>query len=332
VVSISNDAPALFPAGVATVVTWTACDAAGNCASCEQTVDVNCPPTCSITYAPASPTTDDAIVFSSNASDVDGTIVSVAWDFGDGDTAMGDPATHQYAMPGTYTVTATVCDNDGLCATCTADVTVDKGTNIPPECGDPAITTTPDPPVATQPVTLESNAWDPNPWGVIVSYEWDFGDGGTASGNPVTHTFAEAICYTVCVTVTDDQGGVTECCEQVCVRPLCDCDVAIDRTHCKMPAAGHVGQCKRGQIGARNLSATEPCDVILRVTDNAGNVVFESDVVTIEAGRRIRLRFDHCYTADEIGRNMWKWEVYPAQCNELTPWNNEYLRKVIVHP
>jgi hypothetical protein len=72
--------------------------------------------------------------------------------------------------------------------------------------------------------------------------------------------------------------------------------------------------------------------VILRVTDNAGNVVFESDVVTIEAGRRIRLRFDHCYTADEIGRNMWTWTVYPAQCNELTPWNNEYLRKVIVHP
>ena len=98
-----------------------------------------------------------------------------------------------------------------------------------------------------------------------------------------------------------------------------------------MPAAGHIGQCKTGQIGARNRSFTEPCDVVLRVTDNAGNVVFET-VQTIGPGRRLRVRFEHSYTADEVGRNLWAWEVSPVECNELTPWNNVHWRRVNVQP
>ena len=99
-----------------------------------------------------------------------------------------------------------------------------------------------------------------------------------------------------------------------------------------MPAAGHVGQCKTGQIGAENRSLTEPCAVVMRVTGNAGHVVFESDPVVIGPGRKIRLTFQHCYTADEVGRNRWRWEVWPVDCAEQTPRDNVYLRKVNVHP
>lgn len=98
-----------------------------------------------------------------------------------------------------------------------------------------------------------------------------------------------------------------------------------------MPAGGHIGQCKTGQIGARNRLLTESCDVVLRVTDNARDVVFET-TRTIGPGRRLRVRFEHCYTADEIGRNLWTWEVSPAECYELTPWNNVHLRSVNVQP
>ena len=98
-----------------------------------------------------------------------------------------------------------------------------------------------------------------------------------------------------------------------------------------MPAAGHLGQCKTGQIGARNNSFTESCTALMRVVDNAGNTVFET-VQTIGPGRRIRVRFQHCYTADEIGRNLWTWEVWPVECDEHTPWNNVHQRKVNVHP
>ena len=76
---------------------------------------------------------------------------------------------------------------------------------------------------------------------------------------------------------------------------------------------------------------TEACDVVLRVTDNMGNVVFE-DTATIGPGRRMRVRFNHCATADEIGKWPWTFEAWPAECNEDTPWNNVHLRRVIVRP
>jgi hypothetical protein len=42
--------------------------------------------------------------------------------------------------------------------------------------------------------------------GTVQSYQWDFGDGATATGETVTHEF-DAGTYTVTLTVTDDDGG-----------------------------------------------------------------------------------------------------------------------------
>jgi PKD repeat protein len=44
--------------------------------------------------------------------------------------------------------------------------------------------------------------------GSIVSYDWTFGDGATASGSTASHTYAASGDYTVTLTVTDD-GGAT---------------------------------------------------------------------------------------------------------------------------
>jgi len=43
--------------------------------------------------------------------------------------------------------------------------------------------------------------------GVITKYEWNFGDGGSASGVRVTHSFGLPGSYNVSLTVTDDRGG-----------------------------------------------------------------------------------------------------------------------------
>jgi hypothetical protein len=95
-------------------------------------------------------------------------------------------------------------------------------------------------------------------------------------------------------------------------------------------AAGKVGQCKKGQIGARNRSRTGPCVVVMRVTDNAGTTVFESGAVEIGPNRKVRLRFGHCFTPDEAGKSMWTWEVWPVECVDSTPWDNVRQRKVNV--
>jgi hypothetical protein len=48
--------------------------------------------------------------------------------------------------------------------------------------------------------------------GNIVAWNWNFGDGAVSSEQNPTHTFAEAILYTVCLQVTDVNG----CQEQFC--------------------------------------------------------------------------------------------------------------------
>jgi PKD repeat protein len=66
-------------------------------------------------------------VDASASSDTDGTITSYAWMFGDGGTATGVTASHNYAAAGTYTVTLTVTDNSGATGTTSHNVTVTSG-------------------------------------------------------------------------------------------------------------------------------------------------------------------------------------------------------------
>lgn len=52
-----------------------------------------------------------------------------------------------------------------------------------------------------------SSSYDPD--GEIVSYEWVFGDGFTASGVETTHSYNEARTYAVTLVVTDDEGAIS---------------------------------------------------------------------------------------------------------------------------
>jgi len=132
-----------------------------------------------------------------------GSITSYSWDFGDGNSASGIIVNHTYSDAGVYTTTLTVTADNGKSDSDTATITINSdGTNNPPiaDAG-------PDQTVyENDEVTFDgSNSYDPD--GTITSYEWDFGDGNSASGEVVTHTYTTAATYTATLTVTDDQGA-----------------------------------------------------------------------------------------------------------------------------
>lgn len=83
---------------------------------------------------------------------------------------------------------------------------VPPGVIIPPDGLQPAFTFTPTAPQDHQRVLFDasiSQAPGNNP---IVSYSWNFGDGGTATGRTVTHEFSSPGTYIVSLTVTDGFG------------------------------------------------------------------------------------------------------------------------------
>ena len=79
-------------------------------------------------------------------------------------------------------------------------------------------TYSPERPIANQTITFDASfSYDPD--GTIVSYEWDFGDGATASGVVVTHVYSAAGSYTVTLTVTDDAGAANSTSVLITVLP-----------------------------------------------------------------------------------------------------------------
>ncbi|OAQ20908.1 PKD domain-containing protein [Thermosulfurimonas dismutans] len=72
-------------------------------------------PMARFSYTPDQPIVDEEVTFSAGDSyDPDGQIVSYLWDFGDGNTAEGVRVKHRFTVPGNYTVTLTVTDNESL--------------------------------------------------------------------------------------------------------------------------------------------------------------------------------------------------------------------------
>ncbi len=170
------------------------------------------PPIAIFTYAPIDPKTLEIIVFNASQSyDPDGgKIVIYKWDFGDGNIGYGKVVVHKYSSPGIYNVTLTITDDEGQKGNATTGAGI-PGTpppvnvtdNIPPQ-GDfewyvnPNIDGT---------IDFYANVTDPD--GEIISYFWNFGDGGTSSSPNPSNTYEHSGNYTVTLIVTDDNGGQT---------------------------------------------------------------------------------------------------------------------------
>ena len=169
----------------------------------ENAVESNTLPPIGAAAGPAVLNEGDSATFDASASlDTNGSIVSYEWSFGDGSTASGVSATHTFSQDGTFVVTVTVTDNDGL--TDTASVTVTVG-NVAP-----AIGAIPDASVqAGAAYTVSGSFADPgaDTWTATV----DFGDGSapaqamlTTRNFSLVHVYPAAGTFTVTVTIADD--------------------------------------------------------------------------------------------------------------------------------
>ena len=68
------------------------------------------------------------------------------------------------------------------------------------------------------PVAFTAQGTDPD--GDTLTYEWDFGDGGTATTKDAMHTYTEVGVFYAKVTVSDGKGGKDSALLQVAVQPL----------------------------------------------------------------------------------------------------------------
>jgi PKD repeat protein len=157
------------------------------------------------TFTPAAPRILDTVTFNATTTTNGGTACGVnctyTWNFGDGTTAAGVVVAHQYRAVGTYPVALTVTDQRGAQATNIQPVAV--GAGAPPTV---AFTTSPEDPEPGRNVFFNASESRPAPGRVLVDYFWDFGDGTTASGVAVSHTYPNAGSYVVTLKVTDDAG------------------------------------------------------------------------------------------------------------------------------
>ncbi len=218
----------IFPGDGQYVVRLTVTDDKGVTSTKTQTIQVGNPeetnppqenklPTAVIDEGPPSP--DPAVSLdASDSDDPDGNIVKYEWDFGDGNKAEGMFVNHTYVVAGEYEVTLTVTDDKGAKTTVKKIITAGTPSEPDPPT-DPDPPPTFDPPVASFEMSINSAQIDEtvifnasgsfDPDGEIIAYRWTFGDGSTAGGVVVDHTYTTPGEYTVTLEVVDIQGLTT---------------------------------------------------------------------------------------------------------------------------
>lgn len=149
-----------------------------------------------------------AVGFTSNSTGGGGTqIVNYVWAFGDGGGSTGAAApSYTYTIPGQYSVTLIVTDENG----CDSSTTISNYVTVsnPPS---PVISSTPNPASSCFPplnVTFSgTSSVSGSPTGSTLTYQWNFGNGNTStSATPTVQTYSTAGTYNVTLTVTDNNN------------------------------------------------------------------------------------------------------------------------------
>ncbi len=255
------------------------------------------PPNANFTWDPATPVVRAPVQFRDRSTTGrNSPVTSWFWEFGDGSTsASANPAPKAYASAGRYTVRLTVANDEGV-DTAEAVLTVaGPPSEINPDfdfadaAGSKAIT--------AGDVVFFSDISTGGP----TSWQWDFGDGSTATGDKVGHQFRVAGEYRVRLTVANAQDSAVVV-KSVPVaapaappvarigEPAANAVVELDRPVRFVSAStGNPtqeewdwGDGTRTQGSSALKSFTQPGVVVVRLTaSNAAGATTDSLVVTV---------------------------------------------------
>src|SRR5438132_1100166 len=150
-------------------------------------------PTYSVAVGPVTASTGSPVAF--NVTSVQGGTppYAFAWDFGDGNLAVGSSLTHTFTGPGIYTIVLTTTDSNNVKATASRFVLVQSTPRID-FVSFPTVT-------AGSPTVF--NATTPG----FSSYYWDFGDGTYSYPSSLaSHTYSRSGTYFVVLSGYNNTG------------------------------------------------------------------------------------------------------------------------------
>lgn len=160
-------------------------------------------------FTSASVCVGDPTCFNSLSTISSGTITGWSWNFGDPSTGINNTSSqqspcHTFSGLGPFNVTLTVTSGSGCQNITTQPVAVY------------------DPPIAAFTASVYgdtvvvADASVPTS-GVIATWYWDFGDGGTSSLQQPTHIYSVNGTYTICLIVTSNYGCKDTACKTITI-------------------------------------------------------------------------------------------------------------------
>jgi PKD repeat protein len=300
-------------------------DNSGNRDSTSETITVaeGDAPTASFVVSPTNPAVNEVVYFNaSESSDKDGTIVGYNWDLGDGSGASGINITHTYTSAGTYTVLLVVIDDSGN--TGSASKTVPVGENESPTA---AFDYSPVNPKVDEDIYFNaSDSSDPD--GTIESYEWDFGDNTTGTGETVTHRYSQDGQYKVYLRVTDDSGNTGSTSKTITVsagqgptasfvyspaNPITGESVYFNASDSNDPDGSIVsyqwnfgdGKKGTGETPTHKFNSAGTYYVVLVVTDDDGNEDSVSNDIKVVDNQKPKADFDFSPSSPEVNDTVY---------------------------
>ncbi|MBI3512386.1 MAG: PKD domain-containing protein [Bacteroidetes bacterium] len=255
----------------------TVTDAIGCAATAN--VHVACPDSCVANF---SSNVSGLTVFLNNTSNDSAANVNFQWDFGDSNSStMINPASHNYAIAGTYTITLIMNDVVNAC-TDTARTVVNPGG--PASC--------------YASFNLQQDSSNLLQWYAYgnasgqppFTYLWDFGDTTTSTIATPQHNYAYACHHVICLTVTDANGCVSMYCDSSASHRMSSAAASTLMQYLTVVSMTETatGIMEHDVVKIKvwpnpsgdfiNISLGENTEGVLRITDLPGNIVLQQKI------------------------------------------------------